>query len=46
VSDCHQKRALIAFINPWQRDVIEAILEHCGRSHRAPPSDAADLRHT
>ena len=31
---------IVSFINPWQRDVIDRILTHCGLSSRAPPSDA------
>ena len=31
---------IVSFINPWQRDVIEKILDHCGLSSRAPPADA------
>jgi hypothetical protein len=31
---------IVSFINPGQRDVIEKILEHCGISSRAPPSEA------
>jgi hypothetical protein len=31
---------IVSFINPWQRDVIDRILTHCGLSFRAPPSEA------
>jgi hypothetical protein len=37
---CGHRLQIISFINPWQRDVIEQILTHCGLSSRAPPSDA------
>ena len=30
----------ISFINPWQRNVIEKILEHCGLSSRGPPCES------
>ncbi len=28
---------IVSLINPWQRDVIDKILAHCGLSSRAPP---------
>lgn len=28
---------IVNFINPWQRDVIEKILTHCGLWSRTPP---------
>lgn len=31
---------VVSFINPWQRDVIDRILEHCGLSSRAPPVES------
>jgi hypothetical protein len=29
---------IVSFINPWQRDVIDRILDHCGLSSRLPPA--------
>jgi hypothetical protein len=37
---CQGPMKIVSFINPGQRDVIEKILEHCGLSSRAPPSEA------
>ena len=37
---CGGAMTVISFINPWQRDVIENILEHCGLSSRAPPCES------
>ena len=31
---------IVSFINPWQRNVIDRILDHCGLSSQAPPSEA------
>jgi hypothetical protein len=31
---------IVSFINPWQWDVMDKVLAHCGLSPRAPPSDA------
>jgi hypothetical protein len=36
---CGACMTIVSFINPWQRDVIDKILTHCGLASRAPPSD-------
>jgi hypothetical protein len=37
---CGHRMQIVSFINPWQRDVIDRILDHRGLSSRAPPSSA------
>ncbi len=33
-----RRMKIVSFINPWQQDVIEKILDHCGLVGRAPPA--------
>ena len=37
---CGGPMKILSFINPWQRDVIDRILDHCGLSSRATPCEA------